>query len=553
MTAVFERQKGMCSLCGKKFDELGDASDKHFLTTQVQNNGNTDDVLMLCNQCRHSVHNLLSDDGTIKLKKYNFPHAGFLSYNYESMLGDVKSTVEEVLLKAATPTDLKTTRNELRDTLLTVRNLSLEKEHSAELVERLSNTLEDLNKRQDEIYKRNEEEYQNKLELFTGKFDQNMAEIEVLTDFRQSRERLVALQTELNAAKIKRDNYDAFAQRILKAFDDLNTRQAREWERYEMECADNYLKLKETVVHATTFADNAENFNQARKLLIAAQSEFKGLKLKKENREELFSQIQAAFEKLNGRQAVEREGFEKEAEENYATVRPIVDEAIVFSVESPIFKQARQQLIDAQEAIKNVKLRREQRDELYSIIREAFNALNDRQTEEFATHDTECNENNDRLDQKLNEIITDINVTTDFALNRDKLIAVQSEIKLLKLRKEQRQDLFTKTREAFNLFDRKRKEHRDRISKEKLEKLNSIKTNLENKIARLEDSMDWDRRSLDYQKEKLSKMTEEENPETAKEVTEIIDSIEARLTDKEKNIEEIRTRITDIQSELEKL
>jgi hypothetical protein len=149
-----------------------------------------------------------------------------------------------------------------------------------------------------------------------------------------------------------------------------------------------------------------------------------------------------------------------------------------------------------------------------------------------------CNENNDRLDQKLNEIKTDINNTTDFALNRDKLIAVQSEIKLLKLRKEQRHELLPRQGKPLTSLTATQRPPGSIFYKEKNTNAEFHQGKPRNKIARLEDSIEWDRRSLDYQKDKLGKFEPGENPDPVREVSEIVDSIEARIADKEKNIEE---------------
>jgi hypothetical protein len=263
--------------------------------------------------------------------------------------------------------------------------------------------------------------------------------------------------------------------------------------------------------------------------------------------------LQQSFERLNERQAKEREEFERDAEENYINITAGVEEAITFANESSIFKEARERLIDTQNSIKGIKLKREHRDQLYSRIREVFDELNQRQTDEMTSFNSECEENYEKLVQRLEQIIDEINNNTDFALNREKLIALQSEIKILRLKKNQRNELFAKTREAFNIFDRRRKEHRERISREKLDKLTSIKLNLDAKIQRLVDSINWDIRSLTYQKEKLESFGEDDDPTARKEIVEIIVSIENRIADKQSNIEEIKSRIHDIQNELEKL
>ncbi len=557
MTEVFQRQKGLCALCGKVFDSPSLNGDKHFIalskTANDEPNSIHEELTMLCNVCQHSIQSKLLSDNVYHVKRFAFPHASFEKYGYADLLADMKDMVEQSLADAGNINDLKSARNILRDAINTLKTANLEQDDFSGLVERLNTMLEDLNNRQSQQNKKNEEEYTSKLVSIKEKIDATLAEVDNSNDFRKSREMLVALQNELVSSKLRRENHDELSSRLIAAFESLNIRQSQEWERYEMECSENYFNLKPIVQQAVLFADGCANFNQAREALIKAQGEFKGLKLKKEHREELFSQIQNAFERLNERQRAEREIFEKEANENFAQVNETVNAAIEFAKQAEIFKQAREALINAQNVIKNLKLKREQRDELYERIRAAFNDINERQTVEMQSFDNESAENYQKLTEKLDAVSDDIENTTDFALNREKLIAIQSEIKLLRLRKEHRQELFTRVRQSFAAFDNKRKEHRERINKEKLDKLTSIKQNLENKIERLEDSIGWDVRSLEYQREKLAKTVEDENPEAYKEIVEIIESIEARIKDKNSNIEEIRSRIVDIQNDLDKM
>jgi flagellar hook-basal body complex protein FliE len=228
-----------------------------------------------------------------------------------------------------------------------------------------------------------------KKKIFEEKYDEIYAEfkksvLEKIEFSKESeiinkgRDALIEVQNQFKEMNLKRDHREEVVKLLDEAFDHLNQKQAEERERYEMECIENYHNLKAIVDEALEFFQNSDNLRDVRLKLIEAQNSFKGLVLKKEQREEQFDRIQKAFDILNEKQAAEREEFEQEAEENYSKLKIVIDEAIEFSKNAEIFKDARQKLIQAQKEIRGKKLRKIQRDNLYGAIREAFEQLNKR-------------------------------------------------------------------------------------------------------------------------------------------------------------------------------
>jgi hypothetical protein len=81
----------------------------------------------------------------------------------------------------------------------------------------------------------------------------------------------------------------------------------------EDESLQNYLILKETVELGLASAGRAKDLREAKGLLIEVQSHFKGLKLRREDREELYTRLQNAFTEVNAKIENERLEFEYEA------------------------------------------------------------------------------------------------------------------------------------------------------------------------------------------------------------------------------------------------
>ena len=85
----------------------------------------------------------------------------------------------------------------------------------------------------------------------------------------------------------------------------------------EEEALQNYENLKSIVDEGISAASNSENLHDAKGILIEVQTHFKGLKLKREDRESLYSRLQEAFSLINRKIDDERLGFELEALSNY--------------------------------------------------------------------------------------------------------------------------------------------------------------------------------------------------------------------------------------------
>jgi len=347
-------------------------------------------------------------------------------------------------------------------------------------------------------------EINNKLEENFKKIEPKVNEIlkeaENPENFTEIRKKLIDLQSELKDFELHRDKKDDFFSLVQKAFESLNEKQDLEREKYEMEISENYLNIKPKVVESIKFAVQTDNYNQAREKLIECQSELKKLKLKKDHLDELFGLIRKAFENVNLKQDAEREELKEKSLESYNEIKPIVLEAVEFADSTDDYETARKRLIDTQKAIKEKVLTRSQRDELYGAIREVFNRLNEKQDANRGEFLEECNENFAKLEIAVNEACAYIDFTNDLNDIREGLIAVQDEVKIVKLTRTQRNELFKRIRVGFGKFDIKRNEF---IKSRKKHKKEQLEHKIETKTDKVENVEDV---SL---KEKIQKEIEE--------------------------------------------
>jgi hypothetical protein len=367
--------------------------------------------------------------------------------------------------------------------------------------------------------------------------------------FKESRAELIELQKQVKAAKIRQSDKDDLFAQIQGGFDKVNEKETAFRESFEMESSENYLKISPKVKQITEESNSNENFNENRKKLIELQKEIKETTLTRAKKDELFGIVREAFNSLNERQDAEREDFMKEANANYEVATKDVDEAIAFASDPNNIAQARPTLIAAQNKLKDLKLTRQQRDELFGKIRAIFNQLNENNEENTEEFQKEANLNFAKLEIKVNEAVANVEYSQDFRDIREGLIMVQDEIKIIKLKRQQRNELLSRVRKGFEKFDKKRKEYSERRKEEKSKKLQNILDTLNEKNNRFNSEIEAEEATLNENQGKLESASDEEKSEIEK----AIKSSNDRIANKKKNIESNNERIDDIKKELEKL
>lgn len=484
----------MCGLCGKKSDELQD--EVNYVFQEIQGTEPSEDndiskVVMICKLCEHSTLKSEDDEYTIKTRRYHFPYGFFEDYSYDNMLEEAKENVNYCINAVKSAEKYKPALDFVRDTMQNIKSLKLEKEHRDELYDDLKTVADELNEKLSNVKDQIESEYNEKYEKLKALVEEALKYTEETKDYKEARERLIIAQNEMKNINLKRQHRDDIFADLNKAFEDLNTKQIEERESYEMECIENYHNIKASVQEAVTFVKSTEDLREARKTLIDAQSKFKGLRLKKEQREEQYSLIQEAFEDLNKRQDEEREAYEAECNSNYEQLKPIIDSAVAFAAEVTFFKEGRERLISAQREIKDKKLRKEQRDELYSTIRTSFEELNKRQDEERAAFEKESSENFADLKPKVDEAIAFSKEATYFKEAREKLISAQNEIKDKRLKRSQKDSLFQAIRTAFEELNKRQDEERAVYEQECADNYKILKENVDSAITFADNSDDY--------------------------------------------------------------
>lgn len=539
--SIWERQKGMCALTGKKFETFDETLEADYLLINPDKSTELENSVLVIKSGELNPVKRAGSDGKVYLRRYLLPYSNLTSFTKEEFLSEIGIDVKEIAEISKSSRNWKDLKNSIKELTQLLNNHPAPFEEKKELAEMLNSALESVisrNKEEVEKIKAEQSESYNKVKVVVEEAIKFATET---TNFKDGREKLIAAQNDFRKASLSREHAEELLPKLNNALEELNRRSIEERENYEMECSENYHLLKAKVEATVDKANKATHFKTARQSLIELQGEIKDKKLKRNQREELYQIIRECFESVNQRQQQERQVSDVEFEENYAKIKKIVDEAVSFAENvTDNFKEAKETLIAAQAAIKAVNLRRTQKDELFADIRRVFEIVNERQNADKEVYDKESDENYSKLSAKVEEAFVYLNNTSDFRLLRENIIGIQSEVRILKLKRDQRRELLDKIQNAFNIIDKLKNDYFEKRKQERTVKLNETLSNLQMKVTRLEESLAADKSSLE-----ALNAAEEKNEET----NEKIQQIEARIKDKEEKIEETKKRIEEIEKE----
>ncbi|MDO8952819.1 MAG: hypothetical protein Q7U86_09355, partial [Draconibacterium sp.] len=231
-----------------------------------------------------------------------------------------------------------------------------------------------------------------------------------------------------------------------------------EFEINHVEETKNYKTLKNQLEEALNKANQISDLKEAKGLLINVQSEFKGLKLLRDDREEFYKRLQDSFAEINQKIEEERNNFNHEALQNYSVIKVKVDEALFLATNPKEFKETWDFLIEVQLLFKSAKLLREHRESLYARLQEAFERIKVFRETEQNNLEKESTQNYIQLTQTIQEAINSAGESGDFREAKNELIRAQAEFRNARLTKEKRDELNSKLQDAFTMLNIRQEE-----------------------------------------------------------------------------------------------
>jgi septal ring factor EnvC (AmiA/AmiB activator) len=182
-----------------------------------------------------------------------------------------------------------------------IRNAKLTREVRDELNTRLQDAFTMLHIRQDAVFTEKRQNAENQFQIFESRAKEILKQAKESTDYNKVRCDIKQIQAEIRESALFQEQRESLRNMIQEAFETVNNRQDQERLTFETEAQNNYNRLKKLVDDGLAQANESNEYKETREYLKKIQSEFRGIKLVKEQREVLYSRLQSAFDVLNTR------------------------------------------------------------------------------------------------------------------------------------------------------------------------------------------------------------------------------------------------------------
>ncbi len=220
-----------------------------------------------------------------------------LNQNYLNL----KSVVEPGIDQAFSTTDLHEAKGILIEVQQHFKGLKLRHHEREELYNRLQAAFQIINSKIDDARLEIEIETTANYNELKPLVRCTMELLEQPHDPKEFWTKLIDIQTLVRDRKLNRDQRIELLTPIQDAFALLKMEREEERKVFENEASGNYQRLKEMVNQGLKLAEETHEYKETREFLKKIQGEFKGVKMINEQREELYSRLQTAFDILGKR------------------------------------------------------------------------------------------------------------------------------------------------------------------------------------------------------------------------------------------------------------
>lgn len=416
----------------------------------------------------------------------------------ESLLNykNLNEKLEKAITKVRKTTDNREGKGYLIEVQNAFKGLKLLREDREELYGRLQQYFAEINKKIEDEKVAWETEAHSNYTLLKTKVEEAAFLANNPKNYNETWDYLIEVQGLFKGAKLIREHREMLYSKLQEAFDKLRSFREREKAGVETESSQSFPHLKKMVDDAVEKVNKADDRGIAREILIKAQSEVREARLLREHRDELAKKIQEAFDNVNNKYEEDAEKYRIESEANYIRLKPRVNEILKMANETTEFFKVRTDIKEIQAEMRDLRLLRENREELHALLQEAFETLNMRQDEEKGSFRHDAHENYIRLKALVRDGLKQAEESHEYKETREFLIKIQSEFKGIKLIKEQREELYARLQTAFDILSKRLDEYFHEKKKNWEVKMQYRVSSLDSEIFALNESLDQDFENL---------------------------------------------------------
>lgn len=207
----------------------------------------------------------------------------------------------EHMVSIAETHDLDQLWSVLLETKDKIQNSRLVYTHRKRLMDKLQEAFVVAKIRREEKHQDFLQQARHSARYIEERLDAAQSQLEENPVFKENWQLLLDIQQEFRQHKLEKETREILYQKLQHLFEKLKGHQSQQQSDFERQAQENTSYLAPLVSKAFEEAQNSMEFKKTKGFLIKVQSEFKGRKMRSEDREKLYSRLQTAFDTLQKR------------------------------------------------------------------------------------------------------------------------------------------------------------------------------------------------------------------------------------------------------------
>jgi hypothetical protein len=433
---------------------------------------------------------------------------------------------------------------EVKDELITLQRsvgqLDLSREERAGLRDTINACFEKINALRESEQKAFEQTSEQNREKLNPLVEKALFEARYNDEIREAWDFCVSVQNEFRGIRLQKEIREMLYQQLQEAFDILKQRRSQQQSVLEQKSLSGKTALLPEVEALLAEAEKAIDIEAYWKQLIDLQQEIKDRDLTFEARNELLNKLQQAFTIIKLRREEKQRALAEEGFSNALTLEEMIAEGETLSANAEDFRVAFDRLKQIQQAFRELSLPREEREELYQRLQQAFDTLKGRQEAWFNERDRETRENYNRLKPLVLNGLERARTSNEFKKTREMLKNIQAEFKGVRMKAESRQELYSQLQKAFDVLNQRHDEYLA-TKKDKMElRVDYQLSDVELRIEEMQQEIEKDRLQMEALSETgQNPLFEDGEADTAGDIHNQVQVLRAAISRKENILDEL--------------
>ncbi|MBS4013136.1 MAG: hypothetical protein KGZ97_05170 [Bacteroidetes bacterium] len=312
-------------------------------------------------------------------------------------------------------------------------------------------------------------------------------------NFKENKSLLIQLRGTTHSADLSFDQKKEINALFDEAFEKVNSLFDKEKSEFEAESEKNFHILAPKINEALIQSKYAEedDLNDAWNYCIQIQQEFKGIKMIKEVRESLYSQLQQAFDIIKEKRDLQKNDLEKKSVVLKNNLLPEIEALVLKTETANNLNELWEELMASQQKVRASNLSYDVRNQLLSKLQEGFTILKIRKDEEKSVYENTAKDNVSIVEELVNQAFEIANNTDNFKEGFEKLKEIQQSFRDYKLLAEDREALYSKLQSAFETIKQRQNDFFNTKNKEAIENYGRLKPIVEAAYERAQTSMEF--------------------------------------------------------------